>query len=110
MRKHSKETRKYIHKILVAAVPHLAHNRREINWQKSLFICYAIDSIRGRMYHLACYADEAKAIIQKRLGIHCSVYGYLRYELRVPREQLTDKNIQDFRHRWLQELIREFSE
>lgn len=46
--------------------------------------------------------------IIKSLGKHMYVVGWLEHKAHVPRSLLTDKNAQEYRHRWLDALIAEY--
>lgn len=68
------------------------------------YICFAIDGGKSPFGK-----EDAKDIVMDRIFPNGSVGGYLVDKLRIPKRQLTQKNIQTFRHLWLDELIREFS-
>ena len=72
------------------------------------YICSAIAHTQYDSHNLmrpAAYA--ARNVIMDRLGYR-TVERYLIYKVGVPKKHLTDKNIQAFRHRWLDSLIEEF--
>ncbi len=102
-----------IHKILKAAVKHLvgpAAMPVEQGTRQEYFICHAIDRAAHITPRLACYADNAKAVIQKRIFPYGNVKYWLEENAKIPRLKLTYNDVQDYRHRWLQALIKEFSE
>ena len=89
---------KQIAKALRAAVPHLSKREGD---RKEHLICFAIpNDIDGE------YA--AMDMIGSRLGTFSSVELYLKYTLKIPKRLRTYKNVQEFRHRWLAALIKEF--
>jgi hypothetical protein len=103
-------TRKQIHDCFVTAKKHLWNGRTSRagpGIYKERYICWAIDCDDGPA------ADRrnspAKKIIMDRLVGHNTICNWLRYRARVPEELLTPKNVQAFRHRWLDSLIVEFS-
>lgn len=95
--------RKQIHSALVRAVPCLWNGKGKQGNQK-FYICNAISAV-------ARYPDHwpAKIEIQRRLGRYNTVSLWLYNEAKIPHRLLTDKNLQVYRHRWLQSLIAEFS-
>mgnify|MGYP001601771169 CR=1 FL=1 len=70
--------------------------------KKPLYICYALNRVPD--------SGDAKRVIQSRLCLHITVDGYLAGTVGVPKKLLTRKNVQEFRHRWLDTLIVEFSQ
>ena len=71
-------------------------------------ICSAISRTNYDYYKFSRPAAwAARNVIMDRLGYR-TVERYLIYKVGVPKKHLTDKNIQAFRHRWLDSLIEEF--
>lgn len=100
-----KVTRKQICRAFENAVPHLAPPTGPIEglWQKT-FICYAIDdSTHPRDKEIA---KAAKLIIHNRIE-GCGTVRQWLYEQGI--RDLSWENQQEYRHRWLQSLIEEFS-
>ena len=66
-------------------------------------ICYALICAVGR--------DESPRVHQE-IGRRLAPYGYvdnwLHHIAGVPWEQLTPENVQAYRHRWLEHLIKEY--
>ena len=67
-----------------------------------------------KKFNIGCYDTICKNIIVSRFPTrpgksypHC-VETYLRDVVKVPNSQLTHKNVQKFRHHWLDSLIEEF--
>lgn len=81
----------------------------------SPFICNAIDAV-SYMYEPSNpqYLDICKSIIMSRFPdrptefFQHSVETYLYEVVKVPHSKLTYINVQKFRHRWLDSLIKEF--
>jgi hypothetical protein len=104
-------TRKQICQAFKDAVPRLARNEEDIAWyscsrgsNKEEFICLAIspNSLETQAMR------AARNIIDNR--IDC--FGSVRYWLLdkgIPKKDITTNNVQEYRHRWLQSLIKEFS-
>lgn len=76
------------------------------------YICLALAAVAARHPSKAQDACSARYVIMDRLQRYkCStVSTYLRAHLQVPLDQWTPENIQEFRHRWIDELIKEFSQ
>ena len=73
-------------------------------------ICYAVSAAaETSMTRLFGYS-LALDVVMARLQPEVMVTNYLRKQVKVPEEQMTWKNIQAFRHRWLDSLIEEFSQ
>lgn len=72
-------------------------------------ICWAIAQSRGRGEISEKMYWSARCEISKRLDGHSSVEGWLRDVAKIPNRMLTRKNLQAYRHAWLQSLIKEFS-
>lgn len=72
------------------------------------FICIAINVARQEGIVTQCEADLTKKVIMRRLGRYISVEGYLRQKCNIGESRLTRRNVQEFRHRWVDALIEEF--
>lgn len=103
---YTKEQRQQIAEAFKAAKPHLARSWNDSG--RCLQICYAIYKGAAPYAILPYGAKGAQGVIMSRLSPYPSVsiwleqHGYFR-----PKHSLD--LIQEFRHRWLDELIREFS-
>jgi len=91
-------------KALKQAKATLPHKRSRRDW-------------RDRPYENICAhlpwnqsGDRLRLIIRQRLSECEYVQEYLKHELKIPKKLLTVKNVQEFRHRWLDALIEEFSQ
>ncbi len=107
----NKAKRKLIHEQLLAAVPFLAATHKEIHdiAPKNKFICHAIGHAAGVDL---CNCDDlvaVKDVVMARLGKHDTVEQFLVHECGIRYCVLAGDNIQIYRHRWLQSLIKEFS-
>ena len=99
---------KQIADVFRAAKKHLYMPGSRCRGDASRYICIAIyDSYYGSGPVPSIYW-KAKNIVMQRLSRCISVHTYLREVVKVPEKLLTDKNIQTFRHRWLDSLIEEF--
>lgn len=65
------------------------------------FICHALDKVGTPG------AKEAQGIIRDRFGLG-TIYGWLR-NYGISTSLLTDDNVQAYKHRWLDSVIKEFS-
>lgn len=72
---------------------------------KNAYICYAVSDTAGNDYKLY---QLVTGLILNRLGNHAFVTGWLSAQ-GIPQEQLTKPNVQAYRKRWMNALIREFS-
>ena len=73
------------------------------------FICHALESL-----HDLPGSEAAQAIITERfkIGVNDStavIYSWLRRVADVNLDLLTDDNVQAYKHRWLDSVIKEFS-
>jgi len=97
-------TNKEIAEAFKRAVPILARNESECSWLNwNEYICHSLElstPLAGAM--------AARNVIHTRLNGPGSVVTWLLKQ-GIPAEDLTKDNVQAYRHRWLQELIREFS-
>ncbi len=97
-----------IHKILKAAVQYL--DTGDLGLFNGLrCICHAIEQAGIVTPRIAMYSCNARAVIQERLGDYTLADQWLHYVANIPLDQLTHENLQAYRHRWLQALIKEFS-
>ncbi len=78
-------------------------------YDRDTYICYAIDIAATENECTSMEAKSAQDHIEKMLGNHTTVRHYLRDELKVPSKQLNTKNVQAFRSRWVESMIKEFS-
>lgn len=77
----------------------------------NLYICHAIERVTCGAGMITLQAgQQLKAIIAKRMKYWCSLEVWLNEEGGVPFEMQTLELMQEYRHRWLQVLIKEFSE
>lgn len=95
---------------LTAAKKYLAMNNKEYCGNKFFYICYTIN-VAAANVRSDWFADFsiAKEHVVDMLGNHTTVEEYLRVELKIPSKLLTRKNIQEFRLRWINHMIEEFS-
>ncbi len=84
---------------LKSAIPRLSKYKND---GKQCSICFAIPSYTPGEY-------AAMDMIQARLGNCCMVPAWLSRVAKIPRHQLTYRNVQAYRHRWLAALIEEFA-
>ena len=78
-------------------------SRTKSNKNKKEYICFALGSSSETAEELIMYR------LRNSTGGSGTVAGYLSYQ-GVPNRQLTVKNVQEFRHRWVDALIEEFSQ
>jgi hypothetical protein len=111
-------TRKQIGEAFKAAKELTARNGKECSsaeWNgkgksgRFEFICHALDTL-----HLMPGAMGAKAVINDRFVLptrYCAptIYSWLYDVAGVRSSQLTDDNVQAYKHRWLDSVIKEFS-
>ena len=103
--KFTPEERQGITEALQAAKPFLWDGQdQQIEKHISEFICIALLNCQHPS------SSVARQVVSSRLYPHISIYFYLIDEVRVRRSRLTEKAVQTFRHAWVDELIREFSE
>jgi hypothetical protein len=104
-------TRKQIWEAFTIAKRLTARNGEECQWgcQRYEFICHALD----KLGHLPG-AMGAKAVINDRFRIASdgrfspTIYTWLSGQ-GIPVRLLTDDNVQAYKHRWLDSVIKEFS-
>lgn len=113
----NKQTRMKIYKAFVAAKDHLVtadeHYRTGYDETKSRYICFALSEAwrAGKITHAADWA--ASQVVTARLVPHSYVEDYLKSIGVISSSgYLTPDEkglVQDFRHLWLDALIKEFS-
>jgi hypothetical protein len=84
------------------AKAHLWHGNQKDYLDCTSYICFAIKRSHHPLY------PEARHLVESRLGGHGTVVGYLN-NIVTNRRSLTHKNVQTFRHLWLDSLIKELS-
>lgn len=82
------------------------------------FLWNGVDREKGREVQFICWALEeigwvsgtaqAKRMVENRLGGLSTVSSFLWNHKQVRRKQLTSKNVQFYRHRWLDHLADEW--
>jgi hypothetical protein len=103
-------TRREICEAFTIAKRLTARNREECTWgfQRYEFICHALK----KLGHLPG-ADAAIKIIQERFktddSLSTTIYAWLYDVAGVRSGLLTDDNVQAYKHRWLDSVIKEFS-
>ena len=110
-------TRKEICEAFRAAKVITARNGKECsfrdhyNGRKYEFICHALDILGmaspGAMAAKAVVRDRFKVASDGRFSP--TVYVWLSQEANIPERLLTDDNVQAYKHRWLDSVIKEFS-
>lgn len=110
-------TRKEICEAFRAAKVITARNGKECNFDHQLagrkyeFICHALDALSTEYPG----AMGAKAVINDRFRVakdgrfSPTVFVWLSVEGGIPQRLLTDNNVQAYKHRWLDSVIKEFS-
>jgi len=100
-------SRKEIAAAFVDAKAVLAKNRAEINDEDYYeFICHAL----GKCWNTLA-AEDAAHIIKTRFKLtsYGTIYAWLDDVAGVDVNLLTDDNVQAYKHRWLDSVIKEFS-
>ena len=101
--------RQQIHKALVEAKPYLAWNEEQIDYTYS-YICWAIEEAEHEGKISNHSANLAKNMIMKRLGEFLGVDNWLTYKIGWIAVKDAGKDaMQEYRHRWLDSMIKEFS-
>jgi len=103
--------RQHIHKALKAAKPLLSRSKvHSVVAGKAAYLCWALEdsNSNGEISNLAC--EVTKKMIMDRLDSHITVRDWLItnvgfYEVKRAGEDA----MQEYRHRWLDALIKEFS-
>ena len=80
--------------------------KKKIQSGKSSFICFAIGGVGGE-----CKLDviKLKAEIRRRLYPYYFLETWLECDVGIKCEELTNKNMREYRLRWIDALIKEFS-
>lgn len=100
------EQRRGIYKAFEAAKKHLHPTERNcFGFGPSGYICLALGYTKLPSFPMAQKIVHYRLRIQ---GRDHTAYTYLRDMVQVPVPLLTDRNVQEFRHRWLDSLIEEF--
>jgi len=107
----NKQKKKLIREALVAALPHLAMTSEEAfsEYTKDTYICYAINHACIMQKCTGAAANTARSYIQSMLDDCLTVTDYLKLRLGIDIDLLTEKNVQDYRKRWMLHMIEEFS-
>ena len=81
------------------------------NEDKTDYICVAIEDVERANLVTSRAAYRARAVVGIRLGDSVSVTCWLKDRGFVPMSEspLNNKQVQKYRHRWLNALIREFA-
>ena len=107
MTQYSKEGRKAIADAFRQAKKYL--NKGDFGF-KTKYICYALDDayVNGKIDRNT--HKKARNIIRERLYPYDELITWLMLSAGIPTEQLTNSNMQKYRHAWLNLLIKEFSQ
>lgn len=99
--KYTKQQRKDLYKAFKAAQPYL---------EEQGFVCWAL----GDAYKVGKITTEqqklAKRLINDRIHPHYTVGTWLNRSAGIPDRLFTPKAMEAYRKRWLESLIKEFSE
>jgi hypothetical protein len=113
MNKYTAAQRKIIHNHLVKAKPWLWDGQKSTRKFKIEYICWAISRGVGGLSIYPLDVKMTMKMIQDRLGKYngyqLEVETYLMYILNIDHMLMTGENLQAYRHRWLDSLIKEFS-
>lgn len=104
MQTYTKAERKGIAEALRAAKPFLWDG---IGWMR-VAQCYAICFALRRSGHPMSFRAETVVMNRLRRYSVCTVHSYVRIVLQE--RDLKERDVQQFRHRWLDALIEEFSQ
>jgi hypothetical protein len=102
----AKVTDKQIADILRKAKNHLNDGLWGVPGRKT-YICFAISV--ADQYRESRAAKAAQKMIHSRIKGHGTVDAWLWAVAKIPKRQMTRRNVQAYRHRWLDALIAEFS-
>lgn len=106
--KYTKQQRRDLHKAFKAAEPFL-DGQGFLCW--ALEIAHAAGKIDPEQVNLDQeQVNLAKNLIEHRICPHNTVCGWLHSSVGVPNKELTPTAMQTYRKRWLESLIKEFSE
>lgn len=104
---YTKKERKAIAKAFRAAKKHLWDGCGEsANYST---ICYSIEAAMSRDQCSRGGGYNAKGVVMGRLGDSCTVVGWLIDKRFISGNTHNGKTVQEYRHRWLDALIKEFS-
>jgi len=70
------------------------------------YVCWAVENANGQSKSVTHLISD---MIHDRISPFASVRGWLLNNSNIPEKKLTRKNLQAYRHAWLQSLIEEFS-
>jgi hypothetical protein len=104
---YSVEEKKMIVEAFIKCKKHLCDGGATIA-PKTPWICNAL--YKASLCEQCPGSDMAEQIVLNRLDGAGTVSDYLMSLPSIKKEDLTPLNVQMFRHRWVDELIREFSE
>lgn len=106
---YTKKQRASLAKAFKAAKSFLYKGPPYTSRDKTAHICFAIEHAChvGRL--TVDESELSRAHIRLLLGNNGTVSGWLRDHLDVQESERTSENVQQFRHRWLDALIKEFS-
>lgn len=98
---YTKQQRRNLHASFKAAEPHL---------DSHTFLCWALDAAHGREEITSEQWSLAKELIAKRIHPEGTVRYWLEESAGVPKAELKTEPVRAYRKRWLESLIKEFSE
>jgi len=104
--------RKALRQAFKAAKIYLATNSEEIDGAKPRreeFICCSVDQAHFNGHISQESAHRAEALIMNRIYPSVTACQWLAAELGVDMMHLEEDDVQQWRHRWLDSLIQEFS-
>lgn len=107
--KHTAKQRKAIAAAFRAAKPYLLTGSEHIRVPGvSSYICFALDEAcrGGHIDHKTLM--KTIGVVEQRLAPRDCVRSWLALEVNTPKHLLTNQNVQQYRHRWLHALIKEF--
>jgi hypothetical protein len=76
---------------------------------KYIYICMAINEVAVKDSTQWVKYRRAKEIIDERLGGACTVVSWLQKNNLIKKDNVDYDQVQQYRHRWLDSLIKEFS-
>lgn len=105
-----KNEHKSIAKALRAAKKNLRTGQPTVRLSAKMnHICFALDEAASNDQCSYDDAELARQLIMSRLHPWHTVKQWLDREVGVPPEHLTNEQVQVYRHRWVDSLIKEFS-
>lgn len=105
----TKEERLAVGEAFKAAKKYLYSGKGDMGPKHRNHICYSLVLAQNYNMNLADAAFTAMDIVSSRLGKSSTVTSWLNKQKEVNPDDMTTKNIQAYRHRWLDALIEEFS-